>query len=191
MKLRRTKYPLIVQAIQSLTPEQFEKLGKKVLELLGCQDPIVTRRTGDQGIDFYGILKLSDFISIESPFLKFEEDLNVWLVGQAKHYPNRAINPAAVREIVGAIKLASHNAYSTTEDPYMDMDLRACESIFHLLWTTGTFSSGAMELCRSSGVIPKSGRQIAKYLADKGIGIIKVNDKEEFSEEAFVEWLET
>ena len=98
--------------IQSLTFEQFEKFGRSVLRELGCTTAKVTPHAGDQGIDFYGCLSVGSLVGADTAILKLMHETRVILVGQAKHYPNSAIGPAIVRELVGALSLSRTYTYS-------------------------------------------------------------------------------
>lgn len=53
-KRRRGSLQTYLDAIMSLDPDAFERLCAKTLTLLGVPSPRTTRRTGDEGIDFYG-----------------------------------------------------------------------------------------------------------------------------------------
>ena len=54
VKISRLQSRRIFLAIQSLSFYEFERFGRAVLRELGCPSPMVTKRSGDQGIDFYG-----------------------------------------------------------------------------------------------------------------------------------------
>lgn len=53
-KRRRTRVDQYHGLIRELVPEEFELLCRRVLELFGVRTPSLTRRTADDGIDFFG-----------------------------------------------------------------------------------------------------------------------------------------
>ena len=112
---RLNRYPLR-PIVESLTPNQFEALCVGLLRLLGARDYAGTKRTRDQGIDFFGRLVISDLDADTSPFFRITDHLSVWLVGQAKNYPNGKVSSAEIRDLVGSINLARFKEYASTTD---------------------------------------------------------------------------
>lgn len=53
-KKRRGAFAEYVAAIQGVTPDDFEAAYRGMLAELGVEDPVVTRHSADEGIDFYG-----------------------------------------------------------------------------------------------------------------------------------------
>jgi hypothetical protein len=166
---RLNRYPLR-PIIEELSPAQFESLCVGLLGLLGARDFSGTKRTRDQGIDFYGRLVISDLDPNTSPFFHITDHLSVWLVGQAKHYPNGKVSSAEIRELVGSINLARFKEYASTTDLMKSLLLRSCDPVFALFLTTGTFSRDAIKLAKGSGVITKGLDDICSVLADNEIG---------------------
>jgi Restriction endonuclease len=160
-----------VSLIQALTPDLFEDLCVGVLSLLGARDYSGTKRTRDQGIDFYGRLVISDLDPNTSPFFRITDHLSVWLVGQAKHYPDGRVSSAEIRDLVGSINLARFKEYASTTDLMKSLPLRSCDPVFALFLTTGTFSRDAIKLATGSGVIVKDLDDICSLLADNRVGL--------------------
>jgi restriction system protein len=79
----------LLQLLKSLPPTGFERLCQRLLREAGFQQVIVTGRTGDGGIDGYGILEINPFVSFNVLF-------------QCKRY-NGAVTPSQVREFRGAM----------------------------------------------------------------------------------------
>ena len=167
---RLNRYPLR-PIIEGLTPDLFEALCVGVLSLLGARDYSGTKRTRDQGIDFYGRLVISDLDSNTSPFFRITDHLSVWLVGQAKHYPGGRVSSAEIRDLVGSINLARFKEYASTTDLMKSLPLRSCDPVFALFLTTGSFSRDAVKLAKGSGVILKNLDDICSLLADNRVGI--------------------
>jgi hypothetical protein len=52
--------------------------------------------------------------------------------------------------------------------------------------TTGTFSSNAWRLLKSSGIIGMDGEMVAAFLADRGAGL----SAKQFDFDSFIRWIE-
>jgi HJR/Mrr/RecB family endonuclease len=188
-KSRRIYVEPLYQAIRSLTFNEFEVFGAKILHELGAAKVCVTPHSVDQGIDFYGVLSLGSFSKVPSPFLQLAHDIQIRFAGQAKHYPNSPIGPDVIRELVGAIELARHKVFSVEADLFEDLELRAFNPLLAMIFTTGRFTRGAQELTRKSGIIARSGEQLSVFLADRGIGVRQDENNIQFDPKLFQEWL--
>ncbi len=183
-KRRRQRYRRHLIFLRAVVPGEFEVLCRGILDLLGVRNTTLTSDTADQGIDFYGQLELGELLSPASlPGL--HSLLKIWMVGQAKHYPTGQAATPEIRELVGAVALAQAGAYSRVSEPYPDLDIKLCDPVFFLFFTTGTISSAGWRLLDSSGVIGMDGEMIAAFLAENEVGVRKT----EFAEEAMVEWM--
>lgn len=186
-KMRRSQTLSIFQHCRRMTPRAFEILSGKILHLLQVEKSIVTRRSADQGIDFFGRVPLGQMLkpSIISPGA--EKNFSVWLVGQSKHYPNTRITTAEIRELVGSVELARAKVFAGSTNPLDELRVRLCDPIIYLFFTTGQFSKDSIELLDRSGVLSFDGLQIGQFLADHGIGIVEGK----FEPAAFEKWLGT
>lgn len=190
VKRNRMKVAELYNAIRSLTFAEFEKFGARVLAELGASFTRITPHSNDQGIDFYGRLSLGQFQGVPNPFMKLAHDVVLVFVGQAKHYPDRALGPNVVRELIGAVALARTKTFSKEGvDFFPDLDLKPFTPSVTLLFTTGTITSGAMHLADAAGIIARSGQQIAVFLADKGIGMVSTAAGMIFEQQKFLDWL--
>lgn len=190
LKRQRTLAGDILSAIRNLDFNQFEMFGAKVLTEIGAVKTQVTKQSNDQGIDFYGQLSPATFGTIPAPFLKLVHDINVVLVGQAKHYPQRSLSPDVVRELVGAMTLARTKTFSKDSLDILDgIALKPFSPVLALLFTTGELSPGAIHLALESGIIARNGVQLAVFLADKSVGIVEEGGNRVFSVDAFLNWL--
>ena len=174
-KRRRLHIEPLLQQIQNLTFNQFELFGACVLRELGARTVNVTAQSDDQGIDFYGVLSLGQNSGLPVPFSKLAYDVELRFAGQAKHYPKNPIGPELIRELVGAVALARHKVFTTIVDPFEDFGLRPLNPLLALFFTTGRFTQGAAELAQNSGIVARSGEQLAVFLADRGVGIEEVD----------------
>lgn len=190
-KRHRISANKILSAIQSLSFFDFEKFGRKILHEVGCHFAEVTKHSGDQGIDFYGQLTVGSLLGASPAILKLMHDTKLAVIGQAKHYPERTIGPATVRELVGALSLSRTRTFSEDKVDILDgVQVQPFSPILAMLFSTGEFTRGARKLAERAGVIVFSGSQLSVFLADKGVGIIEHNGQTDFDPTTFSRWLE-
>ena len=191
-KKRRLRWKDYYETLQELSPSEFELLCREVLKLIGARNIKLTKETRDEGIDFYGRLSVADLIKPSSVFRfrPFESFLEIWLVGQAKHY--RAIKVATpdLRELVGSVRLASARAFADLDpDKYPDLLIRVADPVFMLFFTTGRISIDGWQLVKKSGIVAMDGEMLAAFLADHDVAIIDEQSTRQFSRDTFFEWL--
>ncbi|GEO43027.1 hypothetical protein SAE02_71750 [Skermanella aerolata] len=184
-KILRSNTTHIYASFRLLRHDQFEILSGKVLELLKVERPFVSRRSADQGIDFFGKVRIGDMIKPSLLDPGAEKHFFVWLVGQAKHYQNTKVSTSEIRELVGSVELARAKVFAGNVDPLSDLEMRVCDPIIYLIFTTGKLTSDSQELLSRSGVLSFDGMQIAQFLADHGVAL---QDKK-FDEQLFVNWV--
>lgn len=189
-KRGRRQSAAILNEIRALSPDDFELFGAALVKSLGASISAKTRQTGDQGIDFFGIARLGDLLDHPKKIFRLAHDMQIDFIGQAKHYPTRTIQSSTVRELVGSLELARSRHFSSEKFRLIeDMSLRSFSPVFAILITTGQVSSGARNVADKSGIIIRSGEQIAAYLADLGVGIDIGSGA--FSPDRFSEWMKT
>jgi Restriction endonuclease len=189
-KVQRFHVDALLQAIRALTFTEFEIFGTTVLKTLGAQSVQVTPHADDQGIDFYGLLSLGSLGGLPSSFMQLAHDVELRFAGQAKHYPNAAIGPSVLRELVGAIALARYKVYSNDHDLFEDLQLRAFNPLLAMIFTTGRFTNGARQLAERAGILARSGEQLAVFLADRGVGMkVDTSGSICFSRDRFRTWV--
>src|SRR5207249_2840165 len=110
-KQRRLRFVDYYHTLDDLSPNQFEFLCAKVIGLLGVENPTVTRRSADEGVDFYGLLSLGSMFFPRDLTQTIQKQLSIWLVGQAKHYKSIQSGTSEIRDLVGAITLARGEAF--------------------------------------------------------------------------------
>ncbi|MCI0560930.1 MAG: restriction endonuclease [Nitrososphaera sp.] len=174
-------------ALQKLTPTQFELLSGKIIGLLGVQKPVVTRTSADEGIDFYGKLALGSFFYPNDLSPTVQQQMNVWLVGQAKHYIATQSGTPELRDLVGAIELGRAKVFGSSTSPIEGMDIRVADPVFAVFITTGSISLNGWNLLKRSGVVGLDGEMVAAFLADRGAGM----DGDRFASNKFMEWLDS
>lgn len=189
VKARRAQSAALMEWLASLPHEDFERLSAKILGLLGARHYRQTRRSKDQGIDFYGKLVLADLDPTQLPFLRFQHDFEVWIMGQAKHYPAGLVSAPEVRELVGAVLLARSKVFATREPLFQDLTSRIADPLVALFLTTGSYTRDAKLLGEAAGVILKTGQEIADFLADREIGFDRVDQS--FRADLAAHWLQS
>lgn len=170
-KIRRSRAADYFAAFESLDPTEFELLCGRLLELLGVEEPSVTRRTADEGIDFYGRLAFENMFFPEDLSATLQRQMGVWLVGQAKLLAATQAGTPLIRELVGSVSLARSRTFASLTAPHAGLDIRVADPVFALFITSGSLSGDAWRLLRRSGVIGMDGEMLAAFLADRQAGM--------------------
>ena len=166
-KRRRSRVDQYQKLIRQLTPEDFEYLCRRVLELFGVRTPYLTRRTADDGIDFFGQLEGESVFFRHDPQPTIQKQLSIWLVGQAKQYARTRTGTPAIRELVGAVTLGRSGSISTNVSPFPRLRIRVGDPVILMLVTSGALSTRAWNLADRSGVIGIDGELLAAFLIDR------------------------
>lgn len=191
-KKRRLRWKDYYETLQELSPREFELLCREVLKLIGARNVKLTKETRDEGIDFYGKLSVADVIKPSSAFRfrPFESFLEIWLIGQAKHYRAVKVATPDLRELIGSVNLASARTFADLDpDKYPDLRIRVADPVFMLFFTTGRISIDGWQLVKKSGIVAMDGEILAAFLADHDVAIMKEEGTKQFSKGAFFEWL--
>lgn len=174
-------------ALRVLTPTQFEWLCLGILEELGVVEIHLTAYSGDEGIDFYGRLRLEGRLRVVCAFPGVERRLVVWMVGQAKHYQATQVATPDIRELVGAVTLGRARAFGGPKSAkYQDLNIAVCDPVFYLFFTTGRISADGWRLLLRSGVIAMDGEMVAAFLAEQGVGL---DENQRYDEARFIGWV--
>lgn len=165
-KFRRLQHAGCRDLLQSLTPRQFEGVCRGIIVAMGASSATLTRSSKDQGVDFFGRLSLQGKLAQSYPLPAIDRRLEVWLVGQAKHYQNVKVATPDIRELVGSVQLARSRVSSDTGQALAGLNMRLCDPVFYLFFTTGSISRDGWTLIDRSGVIGMDGESLAAFLAD-------------------------
>ena len=187
LKRGRALYQEYVTALEKLSPTEFEALCAGILAVLGVANPRMTPQTGDEGIDFWGRMNLGYDTILSSKSKVLAKNLSVWMVGQAKHYKRTKVSTFEIRDLVGAVRLAQAHAYSSTPDKYPGLQLKPCDPIFYLVFTTGQISASSWKLLQRSGVVGMDGSMVAAFLAENSVG----HKSGRFDPETFTMWIQS
>jgi Restriction endonuclease len=150
-KRRRFYWVDYYEHLRTLNPESFEKLCARVLALLGVAQPHQTPYRKDQGIDFFGKMSVGDLTGHGPLYPIFESRLIFWLIGQAKHYLHSKVSTPDIRELVGSTLLGRSRTFPS-EDILKNLEIRTCDPVIMLFFTTGQVSSDGWLLCRKAGI---------------------------------------
>lgn len=175
----------IQRALNNLDAGQFEKLSGRLLTLLGVERAHISRRSADQGIDFFGRVAIGRMLKPQLLDMGAEKHMYVWLIGQSKHYPSTKVSTAEIRELVGSVELARSKIFAGSSDPLTELTMRICDPTFYMFFTSGTFTRDSKQLMTRAGVLAFEGLQLAQFLADHGIGI----ENGSFEEHVFLQWV--
>ncbi len=80
----------LLNILKNLKSDGFEKICKRLLTEIKIHDIVITGRSGDQGIDGIGVIKLNDVVNFN-------------IVFQCKKY-KEAVSPHHVRDFRGAMQ---------------------------------------------------------------------------------------
>lgn len=136
-------------AINELSPSEFESLSAYVLKLAGCTAFWKTPESHDQGLDAFGYFQF------------FERNSGDWFAGvprltllaQAKHFSDSKVGSKDIREFIGSFDLALHKIYSTVDEKYTDLDILPFAPVGLLFITTEEIPLTVKRLGIRSGVI--------------------------------------
>ncbi|MEF3402426.1 restriction endonuclease [Agromyces sp. CCNWLW203] len=171
-KVRRASGGAYLELLRSVTPREFEGVCRGVLSLLGCEDPVLTRASNDQGIDFFGTLSLEGRMIKGLGLPSVDKNFRVWLVGQAKQY-SAAVSTPELRELAGAVALARASTFADDGSALTRLDVRVFDPVFYLFLAAGPLSADSRRLASRSGIIALDGESVATLLADSGVGVVE------------------
>ena len=83
------------------------------------------------------------------------------------------------------MSLAKSKAYAGAKDPLAQLQMRNCDPVFYLFFTTGTISRDARDLLKKAGVIAMDGIQLAVFLADNNVAVVNGS----FDQQTFNAWI--
>ena len=177
-KVRRVEPILksLVAAMRALTPYEFEHLCARLLRLLGADDSLRTKASGDGGIDFIGTLRLPEtLLGTEERLLRAE--FKMLALGQAKRYAEGTIiGVAEVRELLGAAAAFYHDQMAPWESNIQlpRNTLTLMPAIRPVLITTGPVTSGSRELADTCGVVLLDGPELARFLCLSDVAVDEI-----------------
>lgn len=172
--------------IRGLTGRQFEAVCRGVLVLLDCSDAVLTPRSGDQGIDFFGRIPMVGRLGRVYVRGSIDRAMSTWVVGQAKQI-GEPVGSGEVRELIGAIEGARRQISTDDGKALKELDLKPYGSAFGFFITTGDFTRGALQLIDQYGLLAMDGPAVASFLAEHAVA----DNSGSFDATVFDAWLAT
>jgi hypothetical protein len=169
-KLRANSWSYAIE-IEKLNPIQFESLCCKLLSLMGVKSAQTTKRSGDEGVDFFGQIQLANELFGKSFASNFSHKIYIWIVGQAKHYKRLVSGTPELRDLFGSIELAKAGVTNPV-DPVQKLDrVKIADPVIYMFITSGKISKIARSLLAASGVFGVDGRMVETFLSDHGVAL--------------------
>lgn len=167
---------------QKLTGREFEAACRGILDLMGCEDPVLTPRSNDQGLDFYGLLQMVNRLNARYTRGSIDRSMRSWIIGQAKQVGNPVGTPE-IRELTGSIEMARYGISADNGKSHRSLDLKPYDSVFLLFITTGEFTRDAWRIIDSAGLVAMDGPVVAAFLCDHCVADLEGRcDSETFDE---------
>jgi hypothetical protein len=184
-KTRRQLFRSYIEALRQLSARQLELVCAGLLNLAGAKFPTVTQYSADRGVDFFGQLGLGAFFLADETFPGWQKQMEAWMVGQAKHYVDGTVSTPALRDLIGSVSML--RSPKADRRAYPNLIIRTCDSVFHILVTTGRLSSEVWREIDNHGAIGIDGEMLAAFLAARGVA----SSNNSFDGPKFIEWLST
>lgn len=184
-KSARVHMDTYLKLAQGLSGRQFEAVCRGILHLMGCENPVLTPRGNDQGIDFYGLLRMTG--RLDRKYVRgIDRAMRSWVIGQAKQV-GEPVGTPEIRELIGSLQLAGYKINADKGKALAKLDLKPYDSVMVFFITTGTFSRDAWSLIDQTGFVGMDGLTVAALLADHCVA--DVNGECDAS--AFHTWVES
>lgn len=167
---------------QTLTGREFEAVCRGILEFMGCENPVLTPRSNDQGIDFFGLLEMVGRLNKKYARGSIDSAMRSWIVGQAKQIGGPVSTPE-IRDLTGSIELARFGISADGGKALQQLTLKPYDPIFRLFITTGDFTRDALSLIDATGMLGMDGLSVAALLCDHCVAELNgMCDPEKFRE---------
>ena len=99
-------YKELSQVLSQMNPYSFERFTQFILRTMGLESVVVTKKSGDGGVDGYGVLKLNGIISFNMAF-------------QCKRYKG-AVGASSIRDFRGSITADIEKALMITTGTFTE-----------------------------------------------------------------------
>ena len=183
-KARRRLFGSYIEALRQLTDRQLELVSVGLLNLVGMESPTVTKFSADKGVDFFGRLKLEALLFANENVSGWHRQMEAWMIGQAKNYVDGTVSTPALRELIGTVAMLRSPLADRTQ--YPKLVIRTCDSVFHVLVTTGRLSAEVWKDIDRHGAIGIDGEMLASFLASRSVATTAENA---FDSAKLFEWL--
>lgn len=183
-KNRRRFFGSYIEALRQLTDRQLELVSVGILGLVGTESPTVTKFSADKGVDFFGRLKLEALLFANESVSGWHRQMEAWMIGQAKNYVDGTLSTSVLRELIGTVAMLRSPLADRRQ--YPNLIIRTCDSVFHVLVTTGRLSAEVWKDIDRHGAIGIDGEMLASFLASRKVA---TTDENTFDRAKLFEWL--
>jgi hypothetical protein len=167
-KRRRSFSDEYRREIRDRSDREFESISRGILGLMGCTAPVLTQKSGDQGLDVYGELPMSGRLGHEYPLGGPDSLMVCWVAGQAKKY-TKVVEVADIYEFFGAYSLARQGVFHGDGAALQSFTPKPFQPVFLFFLTTGRMTKGAWQLAKRSGLIVLDEPTICALLSDRRV----------------------
>lgn len=142
----------LLNKLRKVDPFDFERVCAKILSQLGALAD-VTKRTNDDGVDFYAV----DFDFVPDG-IRTPQACRAAVIGQAKRYKDgNNVRETDVRAFVGG-------AIKVKNDLALERKILPLSPVVFAFWTTSDFDPNAKQYARSLGLWYLGGLALSKYI---------------------------
>ena len=106
------------------------------------------------------------------------------MIGQAKNYVDGTLSTSVLRELIGTVAMLRSPLADRRQ--YPNLIIRTCDSVFHVLVTTGRLSAEVWKDIDRHGAIGIDGEMLASFLASRKVA---TTDENTFDRAKLFEWL--
>jgi hypothetical protein len=184
LRKRYELHHLMIDALRSVDPDEFEQICGALLSAVGCTEVHVSRGSKDFGVDCFGRLAIrpredgNQPISVQTTAsMRLLGDLHLILFGQAKRYgTTKAVQAKEVKELEATLGDIQRQHF----DRKLIKDLRdglekvkwvAADTVLLVFITTSSYTRGALEFAQRQGMAAIDGDQLAQLLLDAALGV--------------------
>jgi len=143
----------------AMNDQLFEKFSAAYVKLHYCDFAIVTRKSGDGGIDFLGQGVFKKLFKLDDQSLTLKNSqLTFKIVGQSKRYkPENPIGPKEIREFYGSVKILQSSMDPNYESAWRGQKdilnyFKLADPFIYTFITTSYFSDEAIILSDKIGI---------------------------------------
>lgn len=186
-------FPTYYRYLITVDDQKFEKIAAAYIKLLFGESSIVTRRSGDGGIDFLAKGLFSKITSKKlGQLISTKYNIVFRIVGQAKKYdPSKIkIGTKEIREFFGSVKILQYAIEPNYNSAWMGANeilsnIRLADPYLFVFISTSYYSEDAALMAQNLGVYLFDIDDIVFDLIDREIGM----HQNEFNTEKFNIWL--
>jgi restriction endonuclease Mrr len=185
----------MLESLLSLHHVKFETLSALSLRLAGADEAYALGTRDEGGIDIFGRIQVGTRKQIERGLIEtnlLQRDKGVLFLGQCKRYQANIGRPE-IQKFAEAVRECISKYKGNPKPPFQRVDpsyYKEGELCIPLFITTSTFTQPAEGAASSQSLFTITGRKLSEFLCSKMIGIVRENDRYQFSKEALTKWID-